>query len=102
LVPRSRTLHGWKYLAMLTFTLAKVDLTSLVIGNLSDVHTAKTVTFQEPSHLAAFGMIARTANGVFRRDWVGSAMVKCKATRLGSAWSDIPTDSGWRSNKVGF
>jgi hypothetical protein len=61
------------------------DVLSDVTGNLSDVHSSKTITFIEPKHDAAFAMIG-AENQLGN---TGSAMVQCKSTRRGSTWDNF-------------
>jgi hypothetical protein len=68
------------------------DVLRDVVGNLSDVHAAKTITFVEPTRDAAFAMIGTGQTG--------SAMVQCRSTRRGSTWERLKmTASGnaWRT-----
>jgi hypothetical protein len=70
---------------VLRLSINEVDVLADVVGNLTDVHAAKTITFVEPKNLAAFALIGAE----YQSGHTGSLTVQCKATRQGSTWDNL-------------
>lgn len=73
-------------------------MTSQVVGDLNNVNSAKTITFEEP-----FGETAFAFRGLeFSVGKVGSAMVQCVATRPTSAWHNLKMTNSATGGWVSF